>query len=139
MMLGARSGSSFGKKKPGSGALYLKRRWIFKSLFLIILKAFFFVSILLVSRRTIGVLDSENQPGSGKIRNGSWALGLTGDVLHQKYEKRLLKLSIIFIQQNFNNLPSFEVQYRAPDPVIGQNRILIPVSLTLVTLLYDFN
>ena len=30
-------------------------------------------------RRTIDVLDSENQPGSGKIRTGSGALGLTGD------------------------------------------------------------
>ena len=31
-------------------------------------------------RRTIDVLDSENQPGSGKIRTGSGARGLTGDV-----------------------------------------------------------
>ena len=33
-------------------------------------------------RRTIDVLDSENQPGSGsvQIRTGSGALGLTGDV-----------------------------------------------------------
>ena len=30
-------------------------------------------------RRTIDVLDSENQPGSGIIRAGSGALGLTGD------------------------------------------------------------
>ena len=35
-------------------------------------------------RRTIDVLDSENQSGSGKIRSG--ALGLTGDVRLQKYE-----------------------------------------------------
>jgi len=96
-MLGARSGSSFGKK-TGSGALYLKRRWIFKSLILIILKAFFFVSILLVSRRTIGVLDSENQPGSGKIRNGSGALGLTWDVhtKSMKTKKKALTLSKTF-------------------------------------------
>ena len=45
-------------------------------------------------RRTIDVLDSENQPGSGsaKIRTGSGtgsgALGLTGDVRHQKYENK---------------------------------------------------
>ena len=30
-------------------------------------------------RRTRDVLYSENQPGSGKIRNGSGDLGLTGD------------------------------------------------------------
>ena len=30
--------------------------------------------------RAIDVLDSENQAGSGKIRTGSGALGLTGDV-----------------------------------------------------------
>ena len=41
-------------------------------------------------RRTIYVLDSENQPGSGsgKIQTGSGALGLTGDVLHQKYNNK---------------------------------------------------
>ena len=48
-------------------------------------KGFFF--ILLVSDvRTIDVLDSENQPGSGKIRTGSGDLALTGDVRHQKHE-----------------------------------------------------
>ena len=31
-------------------------------------------------RRTIDVLDSENQPGSGKNWSGSGALGLIGDV-----------------------------------------------------------
>ena len=31
-------------------------------------------------RHTIDVLDSENQPGSVKIRTGFGALGLTGDV-----------------------------------------------------------
>ena len=31
-------------------------------------------------RRTVDVLDSENQPGSDKILSGSGALGLTGDV-----------------------------------------------------------
>ena len=51
-------------------------------------KAFFLVFILLGVRRTIDVLDSENQPGSGEIRTGSGALGLTGDVRHQKYENK---------------------------------------------------
>ena len=36
-------------------------------------------------RRSIDVLDSENQPGSG---SGSRALGLTEDVWHQKYENK---------------------------------------------------
>jgi len=31
-------------------------------------------------RSTINVLDLENQPESGKVRAGSGALGLTGDV-----------------------------------------------------------
>ena len=39
-------------------------------------------------RRTIDVLDSENQPGSGKIRTGSGTLGLTGDVRHKKQKRR---------------------------------------------------
>ena len=38
-------------------------------------------------RRTIDVLDSENQPGSG-------ALGLTDDVYHQKYENKKEGLKI---------------------------------------------
>ena len=55
-------------------------------------------------RRTIYVLDSENQPESGSVQirtvSGSGALGLTRDVWYQKYEtkKRLIKLSKIFIQ-----------------------------------------
>ena len=39
-------------------------------------------------RRTIDVLDSENQHGSGQIRTRSGALGLTGDVWHQKYKTK---------------------------------------------------
>ena len=39
-------------------------------------------------RRTIYVLDSENQPGSGKIRTESGALELKGDVCHQKYTNK---------------------------------------------------
>mgnify|MGYP007048724156 CR=1 FL=1 len=62
-------GLCFGKKN-GSGALYLERREIF------------------CVRRTIDVLDSENQPGSG---SRSRALGLTEDVWHQKYENKKRK------------------------------------------------
>ena len=38
----------------------------------------FFCFHTLGVRRTVDVLDSENQPGSGKIRTGSGALGFTG-------------------------------------------------------------
>ena len=46
-----------------------------------------------VVRRSINVLDPETQPGSGKIRSGSGALGLTAADLHQKYinKKKALK------------------------------------------------
>ena len=56
-----------------------------------------FISLLLCFhtfgvRRTIDVLDPENQPGSGsfQIRTGTGfgAQGLTGDVWHQKYENK---------------------------------------------------
>ena len=50
-------------------------------------KSLFFCFHTFGVRRTIDVLDSENQPGSGNIQTGSEALGLTGDVYHQKYEK----------------------------------------------------
>ena len=39
-------------------------------------------------RRSIDVLDPENQPGSGKFRTGVGAKGLTEDVWHQKYENK---------------------------------------------------
>ena len=39
-------------------------------------------------RRIIAVLDSENQPRSGKIRTASGALVLTEDVWHQKYANK---------------------------------------------------
>ena len=78
-------------------------------------------------RRTIDVLDSENQPGSGKIRTGSGALGLTGDVWHQKYKNKKEGVKN-YLTYSFNRLLkiSLSLRYRAPDPVFGQNRILIP-------------
>ena len=84
----------------GSGALYLKRREIFKSLWTDILDNIKTCFHTFGVRRTIYVLDSENQPGSGKIQTGfgSGALGLTDrggrltlKVLKQK--RRLLTLS----------------------------------------------
>ena len=47
-------------------------------------------------RRTINVLDSENQPGSG-------ALGLTEDVYHQKYENKKEGLNN-YLKYSFNRL-----------------------------------
>ena len=51
-------------------------------------KSFLFCFHIFVVRRTIYVLDSEIQPGSGfgKIQTGSGTLGLTEDVCHQKYK-----------------------------------------------------
>ena len=71
-------------KKTGSGALYLKQMEIFKSLKANILdnfKSLLFCFHTFGVRRTIDVVDSENQPGPGsvQIRPGSVsrALGLT--------------------------------------------------------------
>ena len=67
-------------------------------------------------RRTTDVLDSENQPGSGEIRtrSGSIALVQEGFKNYLKYSSnKLLKISL-------------RLRYKAPDPVFGQNRILIP-------------
>ena len=77
-------------------------------------------------RRTIYVLDSENQPGSG-------ALGLTGDVWHQKYKNKKEGVQN-YLTYSFNRLLkiSLSLRYRAPDPVYGQNRILIPGFQKLV-------
>ena len=70
-------------------------------------------------RRTIDVLDLENQPGSG-------ALGLTGDVWHHKYKnKKELKNYLKYSSNRLLNI-SFSLRCRASDPVFGQNRILIP-------------
>ena len=76
-------------------------------------------------KRSIDVLDLENQSGSGEIRTGYGfgPIGLTEDAWHQKYKKlRLLKLSRIFILWKFKNLRSLEVKtsgsglWLTPDP-----------------------
>ena len=64
---------------------YLERKEIFKTYVMNILDNFeslLFCFHTFGVRRTIDVLDSENQPGSGsvKIRIGSGAPGLIGDV-----------------------------------------------------------
>ena len=84
-------------------------------------------------RRTIYVLDSENQPGSGKIRTGSGALGLTGDVWHQKYKNKKGGVKS-YLTYSFNRLLkiSLSLRYNDPDPVFGQNRILIPGKMTTI-------
>ena len=41
------------------------------------------------ARLSIDILDTENQPGSGKIRTEFGGLGLTEDVWHQKYENKI--------------------------------------------------
>ena len=77
---------------------YLKQRYI-----LIIYWKYIFDNFksLLVCFNTFGVrhpifvLDSENQPGSGKIRIRIWGLGLTGDAWHQKYENKKGAFEII--------------------------------------------
>ena len=78
-------------------------------------------------RRSINVLDSENQPGSGSafIQCGSWyrALGFTEDVWHQKHEnkKECFQKDLKFYNI-WKNLSSFEVQspwsgfWLKPDP-----------------------
>ena len=77
-------------------------------------------------RRTIYVLDSEYQLRSSKIRTGSEALGLTGNVWHQKYEnkKGSFKKHLKYIINRLLKI-SLRLRYRNPDPVCGQNRILI--------------
>ena len=52
------------------------------------LQVFFFVFFIFCVRRSIDVLDPENQPGSR-------ALGLTEDVWHQKYENKKKPCKII--------------------------------------------
>ena len=61
-------------------------------------------------RRTIYVLDSENQPGSG-------ALGLTGDVWHQEYKNQKDGVKN-YLTYSFNRLLKISLswRYRAPDP-----------------------
>ena len=112
-------------KKNGSRALYLKRREIFLIYQINILdnfEAFFIVFILLVSRRSIDVLDSGNQSGSG-----SRALGITEDVWHQKYDNK---------KEGFQNYLEYSfsllLSYRALYPFFwAKNRIHITASWTV--------
>ena len=82
-------------------------------------------------RRTIDVLDSENQPGSGKIWTGSGSgsevLRLTGS---SKYDnkKEEFKNDLKYLFKELLKT-SFRLWYRAQDPVFCQNRILIPDNL----------
>ena len=55
-------------------------------------KSLLFCDHTLGVRRTIDVLDSENQPGSGKIRTGSGALEGTSDTKSMKTKKKALKI-----------------------------------------------
>jgi len=64
--------------KTGSGAQYLERKEILKFYLMNILDRSMFSTFGV--RCSIDVIDSENQPGSGKIRNGSGAPGLTAEV-----------------------------------------------------------
>ena len=125
-------GSGFGLEN-GYGALYLKRREIFKSeYFRKYLKPSFLFSYFW-SQTYLPVLYSDNQPGSGsgKIRTGSGALCLTGDVWHQKYKNKKEGVQN-YLSYSFNRLLniSLSLRYRSSDPVFGQNRILIPAEKT---------
>ena len=88
------------------------------------LLVFFFVFFCV--RRSIDVLDPENQPGSGKILtwSGSRALRLTEDVWHQKYENKKEGLQN-YLEYSFNSIIniSYRSVYRALDPKFVQNRI----------------
>jgi len=78
-------------------------------------------------RRTIDVLDSKNQSVSGKIRTGSGALGLTGDVWHQKFENKKERVKNYLKYSLNRRIKSFlRLKYRAPDSVFSKNWILIP-------------
>ena len=91
-------------------------------------------------RLTIDVLDSENQPGSGKIRTGSGALGIKGDVWHQKYENKKEGFKN-YKKYSFNWLfkISHPLRYRAPDPVFGQNLFSITGKKSTIYLLHQSN
>ena len=95
------------------------------------MQVFFYVFFIFCVRRSIDVLDPENQPGSGLgfiwTGSGSRALGLTEDVRHQKYENK---------KEGLQNYPEYSINsisnifyhsgYRALDPEFGQNRIHTP-------------
>ena len=67
-------------QKTGSGALYLKRREIFKANILDNFKSLIFCFHTFGVRRTIDVLDSENQLGSDPVFGPDSDPGLTWDV-----------------------------------------------------------
>jgi len=116
--------SGFGKKKTDPG-LYTSNKGRFLKVYrmniLDNLNSLLFCFHTYGVRRTIDVLDSENQPGSGALR-------LTGDVWHQNYENK--KGSKNYVKYSLNRLLkiSFRLRYRAPDPFFCQNRILIPAT-----------
>ena len=94
-------------KITGSRALYLKRREIlkfYKMQFLDNFKSLLFCYLTFGVRRSINVLDSENQPGS-KQKEGFQ------NYLDYSFYK-ILKISLCS-------------RYKALDPVFGQNRIHI--------------
>jgi len=73
-------------------------------------------------RRSIDLLDPENQPGFGsaKIRTGSGALGRTEDVETKKKDFKNM-----YNTYSFHTISkiSLRLRYKAPDPVFGLNRI----------------
>ena len=106
-------------KKPDSGLCTSNKARFLKSHF----KSLLFCLHTFGVRRTIDVLDSENQPGSGKTRTRSGALG---DVRDQKYDNKKNFIDYLKYSFNIHFRISLSLRYRAPDPVFGQNRNLIP-------------
>ena len=66
-------------------------------------QVFLFVFFIFCVRRSIDVLDPENQPRSGFIRTGSRALGLTEEVWQQKYENKKEGLQN-YLEYSFNSI-----------------------------------
>ena len=58
-------------------------------------KCILFCFHIFVARRSIDILDPENQPRTGKITTRSGALGLAEDFWHQKYENEKKAFKII--------------------------------------------
>ena len=89
---------------------------------------FFFVFFILCVRRSIDVLDPNNQPGSGsgfiRTGSGSRALWHTEDVWHQEYENKKEGFQN-YLEYSFNSILNIfnHSGYRALDPEFGQNRI----------------
>ena len=69
-------------------------------------------------RRSIDALDSENQPGHGKIRTGFRALELTEDVWYKKYgnEKEGLQNCLEYAYNSIFNIPHRSGIWPKPDP-----------------------